>query len=165
MADVNELHPDRVAVIFNGDFELTSPKTGEIRSLVIRTQDKTSNFCPGERIVKLFIGTIRDEFKHWEGFGFAGDRGINVWKSKRGDEKRSLHDYLAQILWGLEVDGEESGWFKVGYRVEANYRCIACNRPLTNEESMQTGIGSICAGRRKPNKKSEGKDDEDDALQ
>ena len=161
--DVSELHPDRVAVVFNGDYEVTSAKTGEIRTLVIRTQDLRSKFCPGERILKILTGTNREDFNDWEGFAFVTDRGIQVWKAKRGDEKRSLHDYLAQILWGIEVDGEESPWFKAGYRVESNYRCIICNRPLTNDESMKTGIGSICAGRRKPNKrpvmKSEGKED------
>ena len=165
MADVNELHPDRVAVIFNGDYEVTSAKTGEIRTLVIRTQDKQSKFRPGDRVVKLLIGTNREDYTHWEGFAFCNDRGIQVWKSKRGDETRSLYEYLGAILWGIEVDGEESQWFKAGYRVEPNYRCILCNRPLTNDESMKTGIGSICAGRRKPNKKPEGKTDENDEVQ
>ena len=169
MADVNELHPDRVAVLFNGDYDITSAKTGEIRTLVVRTQDGSSKFCPGERIVKLFTGTVREEFKHWEGFAFARDRGIDVWKSKKGEEKASLHEFLARLLWELEVDGEESSAYRAGYRIESTYRCLSCNRPLTNEESMKTGIGSICAGRRKPNKKPEnkpeGKADGNDEVQ
>ncbi len=158
----SELHPDRVAVLFNGDYEITSPRTGEIRTLVVRTQDDRSGFCPGRRVVKLLIGKDRDDFHDWEGFAFCEDTGIRVWKSKKGEEARTLHQKLAAILWGLEVDGQESKWFEAGYRVEPNYRCIVCNRPLTNEESRQTGIGSICSGRRRPNKKtkSEGKPDE-----
>ncbi len=158
--DSSGLHPDRVAVLFNGDYTITSPKTGEVRTLVVRTQDRSSGFCPGRRVVKLLIvEDAPEDFHSWEPFAFCKDVGIQVWSSMRGEEKRSLHEKLAAILWGIEVDGEASKWFEAGYRVEAHYRCIRCNRPLANDESMQTGIGSICSGRRKPNKKPEGNTD------
>ena len=163
--DSPKLHPDRVAVLFNGDYALSSPKNGEVRTLQVRTQHQRSGFCPGRRVVKLLlVEDAPEDFYSWEGFAFCEDVGIHVWRSKQGEETRSLHDKLAAILWGIEVRGEASKWFELGYRVEARYRCIACNRPLANEESMKTGIGSICAGRRKPNKKTEKKNDDESPV-
>ncbi|KKL08202.1 hypothetical protein LCGC14_2578230, partial [marine sediment metagenome] len=124
--DSPKLHPDRVAVLFNGDYALSSPKNGEVRTLQVRTQHQRSGFCPGRRVVKLLlVEDAPEDFYSWEGFAFCEDVGIHVWRSKQGEETRSLHDKLAAILWGIEVRGEASKWFELGYRVEARYRCIA----------------------------------------
>jgi hypothetical protein len=156
----SELHPDRAAVIFNGDYLVSSPKTGETFKVKIRTQSRDSRFHPGERVAKLFVKDDPDDPFSWEGFAFVTDRGIHVWRSKKGKpadpgkvRKPSVHERLARILWDLEVDGEASRFHDEGYKIEAVYRCILCNRPLAATAALETGIGQICAGRRKPNKK------------
>lgn len=152
---IPELHPDRVAVVFNGDYLLSSPKTGETFKVKIRTQSRDSRFHPGERVAKLFVKDDPDDPFSWEGFAFVTDRGIRVWRSKKGEPgKPSLHDRLARILWDLEIDRETSRFHEQGYKLEVVYRCIACNRPLSATAGLETGIGQICAGRRKPNKKN-----------
>lgn len=143
---------DRAATIFNGYYTITNLKSGEVREVLIRTQDRTSKFCPGQRVCKLLVGDDRDDITAWKPFAFATDSRLALWKKLSRDEnrKRTQFSWLVEILWSLAVEGEVSPWLE-RYAFEAKHICLKCNRPLTNEASMITGVGPICAGRRKPN--------------
>lgn len=145
---------ERAATIFNGYYTIINRETGEIREVLIRTQDRTSGFCPGQRVCKLLEGDDRDDIKSWRPFAFATDDRLALWKRYARDEhgKRTQFSWLVQILWSLAVEGDVSPWLD-RYKLEARIICLKCNRPLPNDLSERTGIGPICAGRRKPNPK------------
>lgn len=137
---------DRVAKIFNGRFTIQAPNEGEHRTLSIRTQDKKANFAPGKRVVSLLVGP--DNTRSYKAFGFVTDNGINVFFKMRGTNgKPSEFEWFAHMLWNLGTEGEASRFYKLGYRLLIEGRCIRCNKVLTEPESIRTGIGPICAGR------------------
>jgi hypothetical protein len=129
--------------IFNGRYTIESTKTGEHRTFWIKTQGPDRNFAPGQRIVSLLTGSENDDPHSYTGFGFVTEQGINVWTSKRGQD-RKFEEY-AELLWSLALDGAFSPWADKGFRIQQEGQCIKCNRPLTTPESIRRGIGPICA--------------------
>jgi hypothetical protein len=137
---------ERVATVFNGTYTVENVNTGNHRTFEIKTRPRDSNFAPGKRVVALLNGP--DNEKDYIGFAFMGDDGITVWRSKRGTaEGPSLFDKYARLLWALTTEGENCGFYKQGFRLHSEGRCIRCNRKLTVPESIKTGIGPVCAGR------------------
>ena len=127
--------------IFNGRYTLKSRRSGEHRTFEIKTQDKDARFAAGKRIVALLTGP--DNTADYTGFGFVEEYGIVVWKSKRGTDKKSPFDWYAEMLWSLALDGALSP-FSQDYEFMMAGTCVVCNRPLTEPESIRTGIGPIC---------------------
>lgn len=123
----------------NGVYTVTSSKTGEHRTFMIRTQDTDAAFAPGERIVALLTGP--DNENDYQPFGFVKPGGrIVVWKKHRGGE----FEQLARMLEHLE-EHQQAGRVAVDHEG----RCRRCNRRLTTPESIRSGIGPVCE-RRKP---------------
>jgi len=122
----------------NGCVTIHNPGTGNHRTFQIRTQSEDSSFAPGMRIVALLTGP--DNESDYQPFAFATqDRGVIVWRSKRGEGKPSQYDKFARLLndpvkaqerWGLE------------YQIEG--ACRRCNRKLTRPDSISSGIGPTC---------------------
>lgn len=124
----------------NGYFTVRSTATGDHRTFRVWTQDADAKFAPGERIVALLTGP--DNEADYTGFGFLKADGtrarINVWHKRRDGQ----YDRLAAMLEKL-AELEAAG--KV--EINADTRCRVCNRRLTTPESVESGIGPICAGR------------------
>ena len=124
----------------NGTFTILNPATGEHRTFKVSTVQRGG--LKGRRVVALLTGP--DNTTSYTGFGFmAPDNDVQVWRSKRsamGQPPTQWQRYgaflrnLDQIveLHGLQVD-------------EATC-CRRCNRKLTTPESIQSGIGPVCAG-------------------
>ncbi len=129
--------------LFNGRYTIQSAQTGEHRTFWIRTQPKDAEFAPGRRVLALLTGSQNDDWDHYTGFAFVDNGGIQVWRSKA--EKSQLWGQYADMLWTLALDGAFSTWTEKGYRIQQEGQCCVCNRPLTNPESIRTGIGPICA--------------------
>ena len=144
-----------VAKIKNGRFTIVSGATGEHRTFQIKTviandqmpPDAFCNKMAGKRIVSLLTGP--DNESNYEGFGFAEDDGISVWWKRRGGK----FDQYARILWRFAIEGQfnpESGRITVdsvsGYML-CEGKCVRCNRTLTHPQSIESGIGPVCAGR------------------
>lgn len=51
------------------------------------------------------------------------------------------------ILLCLALRGANSYWRAEGYALQVEGRCYVCNRKLTTPESIEFGIGPICAAR------------------
>ena len=118
----------------NGTITLRNPATGGHRTFQVRTQHEESNFAPGQRVVSLLC-----DGESYRGFGFVTDDGsINVWRKKA----TPLFAKYADML--IRTD-HYAGQHGVDYMFEG--RCRVCNRQLTNPESIETGIGPVCAGR------------------
>lgn len=51
------------------------------------------------------------------------------------------------ILLCLALRGDHSYWRAEGYKLLVEGRCYVCNKRLTTPESIETGIGPVCARR------------------
>lgn len=136
---------ERVAKVFNGTYTLESTRTGQHRTLSVRTQADDAKFAPGKRVVALLTGP--DNEHDYQGFGFMDDRGVYVWRSKKGKGQASQYEALADILWDLATQGEGGRWYARGYRLHVEGRCIRCNRKLTRPDSIKRGAGETCLNR------------------
>ena len=130
--------------LFNGRYTVESKTTGEHRTFWVRTQAADAEFAPGKRVLALLTGTQNDDPDHYTGFAFVDDAGIHVWRSKA--EKSPLWGQYADLLWTLALDGAFSPWTEKGFTILLEGACCRCNRPLTNPQSIKTGIGPICEG-------------------
>lgn len=129
----NELPDGRVTHLLNGTYTMKNLETGEHRIFRIRTQPDDAKFAPGERVVALLTGP--DNRKDFTGFGFVKDDGIRVWRRAKVKDA----PMYAWMLWNFEQLMDR-------YEMFAEGRCLRCNRPLTVPESIQRGVGPVCAG-------------------
>lgn len=124
----------------NGIVTLVSPRTGNHRTFRIYTRPEDSDFAPGKRVLYLLIGPDQIWNTNWKGFAFVSDRGVHVWKSKRGDAgEKSKFEIYADMIENREK------WQARGVEYKFEGRCRVCNRTLTNPESIDAGIGPVCA--------------------
>lgn len=129
----------------NGTFTVQNKLTGEHRTFRVWRQDDDATFAPGKRILSLLTGA--NNVEDYTGFAFVDDKGINVWRSKRGEDgKRSVWEGYAVML-GAILAGVPATFDVSRYSVQCSTRCRRCNRELTTPESIASGIGPICAGR------------------
>jgi uncharacterized protein DUF6011 len=128
--------------IFNGRYTIRNRRSGEHRTFELKTQAEDSKFAPGKRVVALLTGP--DNTSDYTGFGFVEDFGIQVWKSKRGENgQKSMHEQYADLLWSLALDGAFSRYAET-YEFLMEGTCAVCNRVLTEPLSLTTGIGPVC---------------------
>jgi hypothetical protein len=141
-SSVKDESPSFKTMTHNGKITIKNPKTGNHRTFKIKTQPKDSSFAPGSRIVSMLIGP--DNQGDYHQFGFVNDDGsVVVWRSKRGSYGRqSEWDKLGRMLSDLDRYSA-----KHGLQVMWSATCRKCNRELTTPESIQSGIGPVCAGK------------------
>lgn len=120
----------------NGTVTVQSP-TGNHRTFEIKTQKQDANFAPGKRILSLLTGPNNES--DYRGLGFVIDGKVILWKKNRTPHYWSL----VKMLLADNIESYESKGVK--YYFEG--RCIRCNRKLTTPESVESGIGPICAAR------------------
>ena len=109
----------------------------EHRTIRISTQDEDADFAPGKRIAAFLSGP--DNYTNYTGFAFVDANGTaTLWKRFRGDSV--LAQALAILLSGKEgaINGLRA------YGMESG-RCGICGRELTVPESIEMGIGPVCA--------------------
>lgn len=121
----------------NGYITVVNPKTGNHRTFRIHTQDKEAKFAPGSRVVSLLVGP--DNETSYKGFAFVVDGKVILWKRHRDDK---AFQFYANMLADIKKSEQEKG---LQFMLEG--RCRVCNRILTNPESVESGIGPICAGK------------------
>ena len=128
-------------VIHNGLYTIRNKTTGEWRTFRIKTQADDAKFAAGKRILGLLTGP--DNTSAYKGFAFVDDTGIHFWRRYKDDKTFRA---LGLMLWALQVDPKHK--LHETYQVDMSKRCLICNRPLTTPESLDSGIGPICAGRK-----------------
>lgn len=145
---------------FNGTFTVESP-SGEHRTFRIRTREMGHGTDRKPmRVISMLIGP--QNTSDFEGFGFVVPSGrtwsIVIWKAWRGDNPRgtfsagryahdprnSPHQAMAATICDLSM-GDASVLRARGFRVLASTTCRRCNRDLTTPESIESGIGPVCA--------------------
>jgi Family of unknown function (DUF6011) len=129
----------------NGYITVENPKTGDHRTFRVKLETWNEGE-PNEvtnRVVSLLTGPDRTRARDWTKFAFVKDGEVKVWNKFKLEIalKPSPFPSYAKILNDPER-GEELG---LRYMLEG--RCRACDRALTNPESIRSGIGPVC-GRR-----------------
>jgi|TARA_R110002096_G_scaffold55026_4_gene141601 hypothetical protein len=120
----------------NGTVTMTTP-AGERYTFQVKTQSQSSRFAPGARVL-----SVLESGNKFDSFAFVKDTGqIAVWKKKRGDvntSKESAFEVHARVL------ANPARYVKKGYEFLFSGRCRKCNRLLTTEASLKSGIGPDC---------------------
>lgn len=127
--------------IFNGKITIVN-RQGEHRTFQIKTQKKDARFAPGKRIIALLSGP--DNQHDFMSFGFVDDNGVHVWQKHRTKSFLWFAE-LINVLVGKLPSTCKAELFE-GYEVMISKRCLRCNRELTTPESIESGIGPVCAG-------------------
>lgn len=134
MSETTEFKNGTIAT-HNGQITIISP-TGEHRTFMIRTQPADHRFAAGQRIVSLLVGRNNENPFDYNGFGFVNRDGtIRVWRKKRS----GVFPKYARMLERPER------YMELGAVYEFAGKCRVCNRTLTNPESIESGIGPVCA--------------------
>jgi hypothetical protein len=121
----------------SGTVTVFNPKTGKHRTFkVTKPQAEDAKFFPGKRLVGILTGP--DNTCDFHTFGFVGDHKIILWKTHRNTP---IYKWAADFLLDPEAYSDI-----VELKIEG--RCRACGRKLTTPESVDTGIGPICGGRK-----------------
>lgn len=102
----------------------------------IATQSADAGFAPGSRIISTLIG--QDNESDYKGFAFLFPSGqVKVW----GKMAAKVGDW-AELATAL-ISGD---WKAAGVKwASQSGKCFICNRKLTTPDSVQAGIGPICA--------------------
>jgi hypothetical protein len=125
------------AATHNGTITCTNPATGESRTFRIKTQSLDSGFALGKRVLSLLTGP--DNEADYTGFAFIDDQGrVSVWRSKLGTKFEQYGRFIERLEYHQDTHGMQVLWAA---------RCRVCNRQLTTPESIESGIGPVCAGR------------------
>jgi len=125
----------RIGRLFNGIYTMTDTVTGERWTFKVTTAKRGG--LAGRRIIAMLTGPRNTD--DYQGVGFVNDDGIVLWRRCQ-DSGIKL---IVAAFWDRMVHDENADRFHVD---EAS-TCICCNRLLTVPESIQTGIGPICADR------------------
>jgi hypothetical protein len=138
-------------LLYNGTYTLKNTATGDYRTFKISTQKEDSKFAPGSRVIGVLAGP--DNTSDYQSFGFVTEVGIQVWKTKtvrggcspfREFGEYSSYEWFAQMLWEAVVTDSTQ---MAGYEVLLEKKCLICNRSLTTPESIELGIGPVCAAK------------------
>lgn len=125
----------------NGIVTASNPGTGQHRTFQVRTQADDAKFAPGKRVVALLTGPNNE--RDYRSFGFVSDEGrVIVFRKLRGQTRQTIYDRYAELLESPETFVE-----KFDFQFNFEGRCRRCNRKLTTPESVESGIGPVCAGR------------------
>jgi hypothetical protein len=124
--------------IYNGTFTIINNDTGDYRTFRIKTVKEGP--LEGKRVVSLMVGSNNES--DYRGFAFANDNNVIVWKRFRPDGPWQAYAKALMILMTWETIPESYQ----NYKVEESRACVKCNRKLTTPESIELGIGPVCAG-------------------
>ena len=106
------------------------------KTIRVAHQDEFDTFMPGKVILGYLAGP--DNGRDYTSFGHVRDDGsVSIWKKHQGNE--TLREAVKVLL------GDPKAASKA-YARESKH-CGVCNRELTNPESIEAGIGPVCAER------------------
>lgn len=126
----NEVEP----AIPNGVYTVLLDDAGKTyRTLRVKTPPDHFTVKPGTQLIEFLNGP--DNGSDYAGFAFLAGRRVSIWsRFKTADALRQAADRL--VADPMTAAREY---------VKRSNRCFVCNRPLTTPESIDRGIGPICA--------------------
>jgi len=110
----------------NGTFTITNKATQTRRTFRVRTVTNADSYLFGKRIISL----------NDVGFGFVSASGVSCWRNYKKTEYEKYAFFLNHAD-AFEAVDEIS--------VIMSGTCRMCNRKLTVPESIESGIGPVCA--------------------
>ena len=116
----------------NATITILNKESGSHRTFRIKTVRKGK--LQGKQIVEVLVGP--DNEASYQGFGFANEAEISVWRSKQ-----SMKPVAALIEHCL---GIKKAKFSDKFEMQYSKNCCRCNRKLTTPESIAKGIGPEC---------------------
>lgn len=128
------------AKIFNGIVTIQN-LSGEHRTFRIATQKADAKFAPGKRIISILSGP--DNTRDYRGFGFVDDAGVHVWRKQESALTLWYARLINVFIGGFSDPAVEA--LRDTYKVSLSKKCLKCNRELTTPESIELGIGPVCA--------------------
>ena len=135
------------ATSHNGTWTVRNIATGAHRTFRVKTQADDAKFAPGKRVLSVMAGSNNED--DYRGLGFIAADGVRPWKKTAASRANSALVEMFAAIAGLWSGGR--GYITsdklAGYEVAQSTTCRCCNRKLTNPESIETGIGPVCAGR------------------
>lgn len=120
----------------NGTFTITNNATQTRRTFRVQTVINGESGLCGKRIVALLTGSENEN--DYTGFAFVDESGVRCWR-KHKNTKYSKYAYFLNHADAFEATEEIS--------VEMSGTCRVCNRKLTVPESIESGIGPVCAAK------------------
>lgn len=135
----NELVDGRGALVANGTFTLKSMRTGEHRTIRVETIQKGK--MSGVRKVGILNGPRNTDDFLW--LGSLTPRGFRPWKSVKS--QKAMAKLIEQVTWCVTALGNAPRPDLV--EIHKSIACRRCDQELTTPESVQSGIGPVCAKR------------------
>lgn len=147
--------PSNVPNVQNGIYTVSSPGG----HFTIRLHTALKGDLKGKRILSLLVGPSNED--DYKGVAFWDDRAktVRVWSrfvddkhasscgtridASRWEPSRWSSTQLKLAIW-LRL---ALGYGRPGYALLREGRCLVCNRRLTTPESIESGIGPVCAER------------------
>lgn len=159
-AEASENKPVALSV-HNGTYTVQNEKRGHF---TVKLHTVRKGNLAGKRLLSLLVGPNNETDFKAVAFWDDEKRQVYVWQKHKGPESRTVIDgyewqklgwsaYEQKLaIWAdLAIRGtteERHGfWYSHDYRLLLEGRCVVCNKKLTTPESIQAGIGPVCAGR------------------
>ena len=135
-----------IEAVRNGYFTIQNTNTGEHRTFRIWQSSERDKYPKNAQIVSLFTGTQNTDKKHYKDFAFINARGCYSFLRLR--EHHGQWQAMCDLLHSLITQGRMSRYHaELGYVIENSTRCFVCGRTLTTPESIESGVGPVCAER------------------
>lgn len=129
-------------IVYNGTYTVKNRVTGEHRTFRLSTVLDPDSPIKGKRILALLDGP--DNTFNYLGFAFVDEEGgVHVWRRYQGNGKPSAFDAYAALFHDLAAN--DGAVYGERYEILCARSCVRCNRLLTTPESIEAGIGPICA--------------------
>ena len=121
-------------------FTLHNEVTGNNRTFRIEKNPTNAKFAPDTLALGLLVGPENDGESSYKTFAFVNDTDVVTWKKYR----ESKYNVLAQLVAGTLLENPKYNVPPTLKLIHAG-RCFRCGRPLTTPQSIETGLGPICA--------------------
>jgi hypothetical protein len=125
-----------VQPVANGTYTIVEPDGGHL-TLKVQAHWDDAAAARGEQVVKFLMGS--DNESDYTGFAFLKGTRLGMWK--RFATNARLRDGV-NVLLAADKDGRKE--LGKAYAL-ASGNCYVCNRKLTTPESIEAGIGPVCA--------------------
>lgn len=123
-------------------FTVRSKKTGTRFTYKIRQPEPETDGAPAPHFVSVLTGPDNESDYQYLGCIFQARDFVVTKKSRIGKDAPSAKAFAwlwAQLMAGKDVTGQMEYWHEG--------TCCRCGRRLTTPESIEAGIGPVCAGR------------------
>lgn len=126
----------------NGVFTMIGPRGHK----TIKVKTVLHGPLKGSRIVYVMTGS--DNIMDYTGVAFLNDDdSVKTWRKQVGSQLETIVTVFRKLFLFADEAASQTqpkSLRELGYTIECAKNCVACNRLLTNPESIELGIGPEC---------------------